>query len=334
MSHGITEKDSMFSVRETPWHRLGTVLETAPVDVDDALEKSGLGWKVTQGDLTVSYESPVSDSPLALPFNVVPAKGWKANVREDTGDVLGIVTSDYSVVDNHEAFAWLEALLGEQLEWETAGSLHAGKRVWVLAKIPEGVEVGGDAIERYIYCANSHDGSMAVTAAATNVRVVCANTLNWALRSNDAQRTYKFRHTGNMTAKLDEARQVMEVARNWDKAFAELGNELARTPLSLDQFDVKVITPLLGLDDETLEERPQALRNREEARESLVDIFRGHGPDGDTTGNSPGSKWTAANAVAEYADYGRRVTKKTNQIHRSFEDTSLKQRGLELVVAA
>ena len=57
-------------------------------------------------------------------------------------------------------------------------------------------------------------------------------------------------------------------------------------------------------------------------------------PPGDTTGNSPGTKWTGLNAVAEHLDYGRRYTSRTNQVQRSFENTSLKQRTLDLIAAA
>jgi elongation factor P hydroxylase len=63
-------------------------------------------------------------------------------------------------------------------------------------------------------------------------------------------------------------------------------------------------------------------------------VFRGCGVAGDTTGNSPGSKWVAFNAIAEHLDYGRRYTTRTNQVQRSFEDTVIKQRALELVIAA
>jgi hypothetical protein len=77
-----------------------------------------------------------------------------------------------------------------------------------------------------------------------------------------------------------------------------------------------------------------ARANRERAIERVQAIFRGRGGAGDTTGNSPGSKWTAFNAIAEHLDYGRRYTSRTNQVQRSFEDTSLKQRARELVSAA
>lgn len=325
MSHGLTSEDTMYSVRTPAWHGLGVTLDDYPADVEDALEKSGLGWEVKPGDVHVAIDP---DLPL------IPAEGYKANIRQDTGKVLGIVSNHYGIVQNREAFVWLEDLLGDELEWETAGSLGNGKRVWVLAKIPENTEVGGDETATYVFCANSHDGSMAVTAAATRTRIVCNNTLSWAIKRADAQRTYKFRHTGDLALKLDEARYVMQVVRNWDKAFAELGNDLAQTPLSLSAFDKQVITPLLGMDDPTLADRPIAKRNREDTREEIIERFRGTHPDGDTSGNSPGSKWCAANAIAEYADWGRRVTEKTDLMHRHYEDTGLKQRGLELVLSA
>lgn len=342
MPAGLKQHDTMFSVREMPWHGLGAVLDTYPQDIDEALEKSGLTWAVNQGDVFVALAPFESDRGIYVPemeARMVAAEEFKANIREDTGEVLGIVSNDYKVVPNRAAFAWLDELLGGAVEFETAGSLGNGRRVWVLAKIPETVEVGGDATQTFIYCANSHDGSMAVTAAATKIRIVCANTLGWALRESErqAQRVYKFRHSGDMQAKLDEARRVMDITLAWDAAFKEIGDQLAREGLSVNGFDTRVVKPLLGLHPEGLRElegRKRAIQNREDNRETLLAIFKGDHPDGDTTGNSPFTKWAAANAVAEYADFGRRYTKKTDQMARSFEDQNLKQRGLDLVIAA
>ncbi len=111
----------------------------------------------------------------------------KANLREDTGGVLGIVSDEYEVVDNRDAFRFLDVLIGSELHFETAGSLWGGRRVWCLARLPEHVELGGDRSATYIYVANSHDGSMAVTAAVTPIRIVCANTLGVALRAGSAR---------------------------------------------------------------------------------------------------------------------------------------------------
>lgn len=338
MSHGITEKDSLFSVRSMPWHGLGTVLDDYPKSIDEALEKSGLTWAVNSGDILVAH--PATDQPEGgiyvpqLESYIVPAPAWKANTREDTGDILGIVGEDYRVVPNREAFLWLDELLGADVEIETAGSLNSGRRVWVLAKIPETVEVGGDPCQTYIYCANSHDGSMAVTAAATKIRIVCANTLGAALRQGerDPQRVYKFRHTGDMQAKMHEARRVMDITLKWDEAFKAMGDELARQAISPDRLEQKVLDPLVGLPD--VELGKIAIRNREDTKEIILSTFAGHGPDGDTAGNAPGTKWSAWNAIAEYADWGRRTTRKTDQVQRSFEDQKLKERALHLITAA
>ena len=78
----------------------------------------------------------------------------------------------------------------------------------------------------------------------------------------------------------------------------------------------------------------RAARNREEAKHAVLAIFRGQGSAGDTRGSAPGTKWCAANAIAEYADFGRRYTRRSNQVQRSFEDAQLKQRGFELLLEA
>lgn len=41
--------ESMFAVRETPWHGLGTIVAEAPAS-KDALKLAGLDWKVSQKD--------------------------------------------------------------------------------------------------------------------------------------------------------------------------------------------------------------------------------------------------------------------------------------------
>jgi phage/plasmid-like protein (TIGR03299 family) len=336
MSHGITNNDSLFSVRTSPWHGLGVVLGEYPKSIDEALEKAGLGWKVSHGDvLVVKRPEWKDDFGTRHPAELIPAKGFKANVREDTGDVLGIVSDEYEVVDNRAAFAFLDALINSEMHFETAGSLWGGRRVWVLARLPEYVELGGDLSATYVYVANSHDGSMAVTAAVTPIRIVCANTLGAALRQAEpgvsAQRTFRFRHTGNLQAKFAEARHVLGMTINYQQQFKDLADRLALEPISEPTLERGVLRHLWTIDEEM---GKVARANRERTIEHVLDTFRGRGLAGDTTGNSPGSKWVAFNAIAEHLDYGRRYTSRTNQVQRSFEDTALKQRALELVLTA
>jgi hypothetical protein len=118
---------------------------------------------------------------------------------------------------------------------------------------------------------------------------------------------------------------------NYEKQFKVLADRLALETITERALEHRVLRHLWVIDEDT---GKQARANRERAIEQVLAIFRGRGSAGDTTGNSPGSKWVAFNAIAEHLDYGRRCTIRTNQVQRLFENTSLKQRALELVSAA
>jgi phage/plasmid-like protein (TIGR03299 family) len=328
----IEQFDSMFSVRQMPWHGLGIVLDEYPSSVEEALMGAGLEWQVDQQPVYVdAHDSMNRDAGIK-----VEVPDYRANVRLDTGQVLGIVSDQYTVVQNEEAFRFLDSLINSDLYFETAGSLQNGRKVWVLARIPEFVEVGGDPFANFLFVTNAHDGTAAVTSAATNVRIVCGNTYGAAMRraDRDAQRTYKFRHVGDLQERFGEAREVMGLTIDYNAQFKEMGDELARRSMSLDKFVDKVAQPLAfnGEDPETMGKR--ALKNRVKQVGVMADIFAGQGEEGDTRGNAPGTAWTAYNTITEYADWNRRYTKRTDQMQRSFEDHDLANRGLELVLAA
>jgi hypothetical protein len=157
----------MFSVRATPWHGLGAVLDRPPASIAEAIEAAGLGWSVIKKPLAVDLGSNLPDV-----CRYRKLLGHYVTARQDTDEELGVVGERYRIVQNHEAFAFIDQLLGSAIHFETAGSLHGGRRVWVLATLPEHIEVGGDAVRPYVLLMNSHDGSTAVVAATTPIRVV------------------------------------------------------------------------------------------------------------------------------------------------------------------
>src|SRR5262245_59081094 len=136
MAHGITEHDSLMSVRRVPWHGLGVVLDCKPRTLEEALRAAGLTWTVAK-------------EPLHRPDGR-RVDGFNATVREDTDHVLGVVSDDYVVVQNQDCFAFLANLLGSQLIFETAGSLWGGKQVFITAELPDHVTAGGDQIRPYV----------------------------------------------------------------------------------------------------------------------------------------------------------------------------------------
>ena len=197
--------ESLFYVRETPWHGLGTKVMEAPTSTD-ALTLAGLDWQVRQ-------EQVYTDTGEAIP-------GYKANIRDKDRCVLGVVTDRYKVIQNHEAFAFTDALLGNGVRYETAGSLQGGKRVWILARLPKEYIISGEQISPYLVFSNAHDGSGAVKVALTPVRVVCNNTLNLAL--DTAKRSWSMLHTGNIKDKMQEAEQTLFMAEEY---MVRLGKE-------------------------------------------------------------------------------------------------------------
>ena len=207
--------ESLFYVRETPWHGQGLRVENAPSS-EEAIRLAGLDWSVDQQPIYLADGTQIKDN--------------YANVRSSDGKALGIVGSKYKIVQNTEAFAFTDELLGEGVKYETAGSLKEGKVIWLLAKMPEAFEVLGDKVEPYLVFTNTHDGSGAVRVCMTPVRVVCNNTLNMALRG--AKRVWSARHTGSITSKLDDARETLQFANNYIKATQETFEELYKVKLN------------------------------------------------------------------------------------------------------
>lgn len=200
--------ETMFYTREKPWHGLGIRVVSA-LNSQEALVAAGLDWKVIQ--------KPIKTSDGCL----IP--GFKANIRDRDQQILGVVTDRYKVVQNEDAFAFTDQLLGEGVTYETAGSLQKGRRTWILAKLPQRYIISGDEIEPYLVFMNSHDGTGAIKAAMTPIRVVCQNTLNLALST--AKRTWSTNHTGDMNGKLMDARDSLLYA---EKYMAELGKTIER----------------------------------------------------------------------------------------------------------
>jgi len=217
----------MFSVREEPWHGLGVVLERPPATIAEAIELSGLAWRVEREPIAVDRGDAATVDDWWEP-RCEEISGYWANVRQDTRQVLGIVGDRYRIVQNVEAFQFVDQLIGSAMHFETAGSLHDGRKVWVLARLPQHIEIGGDPVRCYVLLMNSHDGSTAVVAASTPVRVVCQNTLNWGLER--AHQRYSIRHTDKIREHVHQARQVLEISVDYYEQFKHTGDQLASQP--------------------------------------------------------------------------------------------------------
>ena len=305
--------ETMFYTREKPWHGLGTQVMEAPTSAA-ALSLAGLDWRVVQ-------------KPL-LTYDEIPVLGFKANVRDSDNQVLGVVTDRYKVVQNEDAFAFTDSLLGEGVTYETAGSLQNGRRTWILAKLPQRYIISGDEITPYLVFMNSHDGSGAIKAAMTPIRVVCQNTLNLALTK--AKRTWSADHVGDIQGKLEDARDTLLYAGRYMEELGKAIDGLNKIRLS-DRKVYEYIDALFPLvDNATAIQKKNLLRLKEDVKVRYFEApdLKGVGKNG----------YRFVNAVSDFATHSEPLRKRANYkeslFARTVEGNALIDRAYELVKAA
>ncbi len=305
--------ETMFYVREAPWHGLGNRVEHA-LSSDEALKEAGLDWTVIQKSIQTE---DLDDIP-----------GYKANIRASDGRMLGVVTDRYKVVQNHQAFAFADELLGEGVRFETAGSLQNGKKVWMLAKLPEHYIILGDQICPYLVFSNSHDGSGSIKVAMTPIRIVCQNTLNLAL--NSAKRIWITIHTGDIKSKLDEAKKTLLLAENYmDKLGAE-ADRLHKVKIT-DHRVMEYIDFLIPMPDNASklqEKNVQLLRSDMQLRYFAAPDLSNVGKNG----------YRFINAVSDFATHSKPLREtnsfQENLFMRTIEGNPLIDKAYELVLAS
>ncbi len=306
--------ETMFYTREKPWHGLGIQVGQA-LSSREALEVSGLDWSVIQKPILTS--------------DGIPIEGYKANIRDFDHKVLGVVTDRYKVVQNSEAFAFTNELLGSGVRYETAGSLQEGRKIWLLAKLPNEYIMLGDRISPYLVFSNAHDGSGAIRVAMTPIRVVCQNTLNLALST--AARSWSTVHTGDIRNKLDDAKQTLFLTERYIDALGREFEALNRIKLS-DTKVLEFIHLLLPMDEDNISSVQE--RNINKLREDMK-IRYFDAPDLLDVGKNG---YRFINAVSDFATHAKPLREtgnfKENLFARTIDGNALIDKAYELVKLA
>ena len=192
-----------YSLKRTTevWNLLGKSFnESDKVSAAEAI-------KLSDADFTVSKQ------PLFAGENKdIHIPGYCATVRDDTHIPLGIVGENYGIVQNHDAFNFVDRIMSDGgASVVSAGALQGGRRVFIVAKFPDPYRIIGkngddDHIRDYILFTTSHDGSGAVICMLTPIRVCCMNTLNMALKLNAKEggiNRFSFKHSSNVSARIN-----------------------------------------------------------------------------------------------------------------------------------
>jgi phage/plasmid-like protein (TIGR03299 family) len=284
------EVENMFSLKEVPWHDQGIILDHPP-STEEAIKCAGLDWEVK----LVPLGGDLDGEPLK------DVGAW-ATVRSTDRRVLGTVGPTYHPLQNRDAFKFFQPVLDAgEANLETAGSLRHGKRVWILARVKaDPIEiVPGDAVMSYILLSNGHDGTMAIRAGFSSIRVVCANTLA-AAHADGASKLLRVRHTENAAKTLDEVREIMDVGRREFVASTEKMRTLARKGVNAEdvkEYVRKVFAPKVTMLDKEQESKCERLMGK------IIPLFeKGRGND---LPGVKGTAWAMYNAASEYLTWER-----------------------------
>jgi phage/plasmid-like protein (TIGR03299 family) len=316
--------ESMFSVRQMPWHREGTILEDYPGDWDTARHLAGLAWDpVTTGVYAFTGVNPDGITPRYEPIN-----GWKAITRSDTGAILSINKETYTVIDHAEMGEIVEAVLAQpNVKWETAGVLDSGRAVWCLALLDEPITLPGDDSPTLPYLAitNRHDGTAACALRATAVRIVCANTFRAAeLEGERTGTTFSFIHKGRWRDRIDEARQAVTGAKDEMRRYSDLARELLAIPITPVQRERFITEFIPKPPDGLITDR--VARNVDEARNALRLLF-----DSATNEQIAHTAYGLVQAAGEYLDHVRTARSWETRLNRTLiRPEPLKHRALTL----
>jgi phage/plasmid-like protein (TIGR03299 family) len=331
MSHDLDQNQgqaSFVSAREDSWHHLGTILPDT-FTAEDAM-KHGLlgGWNLRK----TALHTEVAGHKLLIPRMYAVVRDNP--VIKKQVDVLGTVGESYTIMQNESLAHLLNLLVDESgAHFETAGAIDGGRKVFITMKLPGNIRIGGvDRVDNYIAVMTSHDGSTSTVFMVTPVRVVCENTLNFALQGSPNM--FRVRHTiGADRIMIQQARESLDFTFDYLEGFQEQAERLINTTLTQSSFE-EIIAKNFGAPDDA----PNSTITRTENKlDQMAQLFA----DAQTQEGIRNTAWAGLNALTEWYDHfspvrGASENTGTEDILRSRKallDPSFKNDALRLMNA-
>ena len=299
--HGIDMSNgraNMMYAGERGWHGLGHDVGAEAVTAEEAIKAAGLDFTVGLQRMYAEYDD--DGTTIEIPNNY-------AVVRDDTKAVLSVVGGKYEVLQNTDCFEFLDAVVGPDklVRYNTAGSLHGGRKIWLLAELTNLTfePVPGDVVKPYLALIKGHDGVTPLMSFFTSTRIVCQNTANMALANAKKNRDgiVKIRHTKSAQDKVADARHVLGLAVTRAEEYGATMTSLAKKQVNVAQWDafLNELFPLPELPEDKLTSR--ALTVATKRHDKLTELFEA-GLGTDIVGVR-GTAWGAYNAVTEFTTH-------------------------------
>lgn len=315
MSHEIQQSDGLVLTGQPAWHGLGLVVAEAPTPAE-ALKLAGIDWTVSKRPLLAVI--PTGNQPPMAAERHLEVPSDFAVVRNDIPAVLGTVGADYETFQNADLAEMADALemrMGGSVKVETAGSLRGGRVVFFLVRTGEfGVGIrDGDRVQTYGLFTTAHDGSQAIRAFGTSIRVVCANTLAMADAGKKRREGFVIRHTRNLGARVEEAKEALAGIAQDAETFNRKARTLANRPLSQGEvrdFFVEVYESTydrIPFNPKDAGEKRRHTRAVQIVSSWLANMDH---PNQQEAGVQ-GTAWAALNSITQWADHERTVRTST-----------------------
>lgn len=316
MAHEIKELDRvMLGSRVPAWHGLGTVIDGQP-QTAEAIRLSGLDWPVTMIPAYWSHPSMTMGIEMYQESTIARFIARGDLPDSDPRRILGHCGMNYQPIQNTEAFGIGDALMGDGgMRWETAGSLHNGRIVWMLGAMPQEIRVKDDRIKTYLLISNPHTGAKTLDIQFTGVRVVCSNTLGQAKSEKNTGRA-RIHHTGKIGDQVKDARRILSLAETYWAHAADTFEKMAEAKVD-DRFVRAYLSAIFPMPTDP--ERTLATQNVTAIHDTVGRLFHGEQA-GAGMEATRGTAWGLYNATTEYLNRRNvRTPKRLNAAESRFE---------------
>lgn len=218
------------------WYETQGITLKNVTSLDSALKLSGLDFEVEKKPVYFnSTFGMTNEAGKNLPPKFTKIEGQFTTVRTDTMQPFGVVTDAYEILQNRDAFDFLDSLVGEGAKFETAGFFKKNGAASYITMSTEPMKILGDEFDPFMMISNGHDGGSAVKVCLTAIRAVCRNTAILALRK--ASNLVTVQHSKKMYDKLLVAKEVLLANTKYMEELKIVAEELAVKPFSEEAFE-------------------------------------------------------------------------------------------------
>ena len=323
MAHEITQRADGFNemafVGSTPWHGLGQKLEEN-ASIEQWLVSAGMDWQVNSSP--VLYNDFLNGSSNSWG----QFKGQNVLYRSDNKSPLSVVSDRYIPVQPKEVLEFFRDLVDENgFKIHTAGTLQGGKKLWALAETGRFAEVcKNDGVGGFLLLSTSCDRTLATTARFTTVRVVCNNTLSYAM--GNSNNTVSFSHIQKFDH--EAVKQKLGNAVESFGSFMAMAQILQRQQINMQQ-SMEFVKSLVADVSQIKDPEYDLTKNR--AYKKIISLFDCESKGLNLVGHT---KWGMLNAVTEYVDHHSPSRSNDSRLNSAWFGSGdrLKAKALDLLV--